>query len=559
MKQKNLKKCENILQFTALILLLCLLNIHAEKFFFRIDLTQEKRYSISAATKELLRELNDEVYVEIYLAGQLNTSFKRLQKSIRETLQEFKVYAGSNIQYRFIDPNQATKAQDRRRFHQQLIDKGIQATTLFDVVDGKKIQKVIFPSALVSYKHKEAALLLLKGSKTVNAQQQLNQSIEAIEYELASSIKKLSAKSKKTIAWLQGHGGPEEKQLTDIITAIDEQYVLDRVNLQTNTLDAYHTLLILSPEIKFSDIEKFKIDQYVMQGGNVLFLIKNIQMHTDSIQQGGTYAFQRNLELEDMLFKYGVRINADLIQDQQAGLIDVFVGYMGDKPNIQKIPWPYYIYLNKFGKHPIVRHLDVVYSEYLSTIDTIQVKGIKKTPLLFSSKYTKVRQTPIVIDLNELKKDQSKESYPQAHLPVAYLLEGSFQSVFTNRFLPKKLQGSNLIKQGKNAKIIVVSDGNCIVQKLDKKNNRTIPIDYDINRRQQLSNKAFIMNALAYLTDEKGIITSRNKQITLRLLDTLSMKEQKFYWQTLNLVLPVLMVMLFGLGRFYWRKRKYEM
>jgi gliding-associated putative ABC transporter substrate-binding component GldG len=551
------KRWEDILQFTAILWLLLLFNIWTSKVFWRLDLTEEKRYTISDASKRLLNELSEEVFVEVFLEGELNAEFKRLQKSIRETLELFRLQSNGKINYKFTDPNEATSPTARNRFYQQLTAKGLPYTTLYEMVDGEQKQKIIFPGAILSSKGKEMPILLLKGNKASSPQEQLNQSIEGVEYELASIVQKLTVQQKKRIAFLEGHEELTQRELTDITISLREFYEVEFIRLGNENLNRYDAVIVAQPKKPFSDLDKYDIDQYIMQGGNALFLIDKVQMNLDSIPLGGAYAIDYELNIEDLLFRYGTRLNLELIQDQQAGLIEVYVGNLGNQPNIKRLPWMYHIYLNTYSEHPIVRNLDAVYGKFVGTIDTVKAIGIQKTPLVFTSKYSKSKGIPSMVSLDEIKEAKQTTSFNQPHLPVAYLLEGEFTSLFANRFAPKGANQTTMIRKGKPAKVFVMSDGDIIRNEFNKKSGNAEPIDYDKFRQQTLSNKDFFLNVLSYMTDENGLISSRKKEILMRPLDNLRLKNEKTYWQFINVSIPILLVLSFGIGRYYWRKKKF--
>lgn len=552
------RKWEDILTFSAILLGAVLVNLNAGLLPLRLDLTEEKRYTITGATKNLLKNLDDVVYVEVYLEGDLNAGFRRLQKSVRETLEEFRVYAGQRVAYKFTDPADAPNEGARNRFYQQLAQKGLPPTTLYDNADGKQVQKVIFPGAIISYRNREMPVLLLKGNKAASPQEQLNQSVEGVEYELASAIQKLAVREKKSIAFVQGHDELPREQVQDMTTALSETYLVDFIELDHPDLDRYEALIVAQPKQPFTEQEKYAIDQYIMRGGSGLFLIDKVQMNLDSIALGGTYAFGYELNIEDMLFRYGARPNMNLVQDLQAGSIEVVTGNFGNRPNMNRLRWPYYVFLNNYSKHPVVRNLDVTYSKFVSTVDTVKAEGITKTPLIFTSQYSRVKDAPGMVDLNELKQDLNPELYTQPFMPVAWLLEGSFKSLFANRYAPAGMRNGEKIDQGEPSKIIVVGDGDIIRNEFDRETGRPLPIDFDRSSRQALSNKEFITNAIAWLVDENGLIASRKREVALRPLDTFRVNEEKLYWQLLNIVLPVVLVILFGIAWFWRRKKKYS-
>ncbi len=553
-----MKKWEDLLSFSAIVLALVLLNLNADRFFFRLDLTEEKRYSVSEATQQLLAGLTDNIYIEVYLEGDLNAEFKRLQKSIRENLDEFRLRSGGLIDYAFIDPNEAPNPQARQQFYQQLVSKGLPYTTLVDMVEGEQKQKIIFPGAILTYGNEQKPVLLLKGNKAASPQEQLNQSIEGIEYELATAIQQLTLKQKKKIAIVQGHQELNPAELQDLTASLNEFYKVDFIELGNQPLETYRAVVVAQPKTPFSDLDKFDLDQYVMKGGSLLFVMDKVQMNLDSIPKGGAYAFGYDLNIEDLIFRYGVRLNNDLLQDQQAGLVEIYVGQRGDQPNIRKLPWPYFIYLNTYSKHPMVRNLDAIYAKFANSLDTVAAPGITKTPLVFTSKYSRRKGVPGIVSFDEIKEVRDQSKFNEPYLPVAYLLEGSFRSYFAARFAPAGTGPQTVIKEGKPAKVMVVADGDIIRNEFNRQTGKPEPIDYDKHRQESLSNKEFMLNALAYLTDANGLITSRTKEVRLRLLDELRIREEKLQWQLLNIVVPVLLIVFFGLVRFYWRKRKYE-
>ncbi|MDW8288482.1 MAG: gliding motility-associated ABC transporter substrate-binding protein GldG, partial [Flammeovirgaceae bacterium] len=466
--------------------------------------------------------------------------------------------SGGKVSFQFTNPHEASNPAARNRFYQQLTAKGLPYTTLYEMIDGEQKQKIIFPGAIVSTQGKETAVLLLKGNKASSPQEQLNQSIEGVEYELAVAIQKLTSSQKKHIAFTEGHDELSPKQLVDLLSALKEFYQVSFINLAQENLSKYSAIIVARPEKPFSELEKFELDQYVMKGGNALFLIDKVQMNLDSIPLGGAYAIPYDLNLEDLLFRYGVRLNAELIQDQQAGLIEVYVGEFGNRPNIKRLPWVYHMYLNTYSKHPAVKNLDAIYSKFVGTIDTVKAVGIRKTPLVFSSKYSRIKPIPNMVSLDEIKEAKQASLFNRPHLPVAYLLEGEFTSLFANRFPPKNVHNTTVIRKGKPAKVFVMSDGDIIRNEFNKKTGNPEAIDYDKYRQQTLSNKEFFLNILSYMTDENGLISSRKKEIIMRPLDTFRLKTEKLFWQVFNIVLPVFLIVLFGIVRFFWRKRAYE-
>ncbi|MBD0402238.1 gliding motility-associated ABC transporter substrate-binding protein GldG [Flammeovirga sp. EKP202] len=554
-----MRKWEDLLSFSAVVLFFILLNIHSDQLFFRWDLTEEKRFSINPATERLLNNLPDEVKIDVFLDGPLNAEFEHLKQAIQETLDEFKIQSNGKLDFRFVDPNDFADPRQKRAFQQSIINKGIPQTTLFDVsANGEQTQRLIYPGALISYKGKQKGVLLLKGNSARSSQEQINQSIEGVEFELASAIKELSQTQSKKIAIIQGHDELTPMEMTEAINALKKKYYVAEVN-DMSTLNQFDGIIVAQPKKKFPNRDKYYIDQYLMNGGNAMFLMDRVQMNKDSIPLGGTYAFGYDLNIEDLLFRLGVRPNIDLIQDQQAGLIEIVAGNFGDKANLKKLPWPYFMYLNTFSEHPIVRNMNVVYGKFVSSLDTVKSKGIKKTPLVYTSNYSRARKMPNIISLDEIKEVNQKELFNAPHIPVAYLLEGKFQSLYANRFPPKGIPKSSLIKSSKKeTKVIVMGDADIIKNEINPITGKMESIEFDRFQNQSLSNLDFLMNAMDYLTDEEGLILARNKKVTIRPLDSFKIREEKTMWQWLNVGVPVMITILLGIGFIYQRRRKYN-
>lgn len=555
-KIKKTSKWEDILELIVVLLVLLLLNILGQKYFSRLDLSEEKRYSISEASQNILKNLDEQVYIEVYLTGDLNTSFKRLERSIREKLDEFSLYGGKNIQYRFVNPDDILDNKKRSEFYNDLAKKGLSPTNLYETIQGKKVQKTIVPGVVISYKNKEKAVLLLKGNKASSPQEQLNQSIENVEYELISAIQRISIRQKPLIAFIEGYGQVPPQKTFDFFNSLSEQYIIDRVNLKRkSSLLDYDAIILAQPKTRFSEPERYKIDQFIMHGGKSLFFIDKVQMELDSIAINGAYAFGYDLNLEDMLFRYGVRINLDLVQDQQAGSLLINVGKFGDKPNLQKIPFPYYPILNTFSSHPIVKNLDAVYTKFVSTIDTVKAVGIRKTPLIFTSKYTRIKKCPSLIALNELRQELDPKLYTKQHLPVAYLLEGSFKSIY--HFPVREVNDDDFLEKSKETKIFVCADGDFLHNEIDRRKGTPLALGFDQLNGRTFMNKELITNALAYMLDENGIITARKNEVKMRPLDRFRIQEERLEWQAFNLLTPLALIIAFGLLKFWLRKRRW--
>ena len=551
------KSIGEILKLLITITALILLNILASKYFFRWDLTEENRYTINEATKQMLSTLDDQVYVEVYLAGDLNPDFKRLQKSIGETLAEFNIYSSNQVQYSFNDPTIAMSQKAKNDFIQQLVVKGIKPTRLYDNEDGKQTQKLIFPGAIVSYSGREVGVTLLKSNQTANAIEKLNLSIESLEYELANAISKLISIERQNIGLVKGHGEPKDIHMNGLKIALEESYFVENTLLTNSKLGQYRSLVIAKPTKKFSEQDLYHLDQYIMNGGSVLFMIDKLEVNMDSISSPFNYAFPYDLGLDGMLFKYGVRINNTLIQDRMAGTELVVVGNIGDQPQFKPFRWLFYPIINKYSDHSAVKNLDAVLTKFVSTIDTIKVANVLKTPIMFTSAYSRSLTAPVLVSLTQLRKDFTPEKLNQKNLPVGYLLEGKFKSFFVNRFLPDNVDNEGRKNESQFAKIVVIADGDLAKNEVNPTSGQPLELGYDRNTRNTFANKDLIVNLIAYLTDSDGLITARSKEVKIRLLDNVKTERDGTFWKMLNLILPIILLVVFGMAKYYWRKRKY--
>jgi len=537
MKQKLIK----IVVFLGAIIGL---NALASFVFFRWDLTEEKRYTISDATKRLLENLDGQVVIKVYLSGDFPAGFERLERATKETLEAFADYAGNNVAYRFIEPNDS-------KLQEELVQKGLIPTNLFANEDGKRTERLVFPGAVLVYEGKEYPVQLLKGNKTSSSEEQLNQSYEGVEFELASAIRRLTLKERKRIGILVGHTKVPPPRFSDLLATLQQDYDLYFDIQNPDSWEKGDLLLLPKPDAPFSEDEKYRLDQFVMKGGKLLLFTDGARV--DSVSLEGTFAQPLDLNLEDLLFKYGCRINQNLVKDLSCAMIPLNVGNMGDKPQIKPMPWRFFPLVNNFPKHPIVRNLDAIYARFASTIDTVEASGILKTPLLLTSQYTKTLKTPALVAYNEARQQPDPREYNSGVKNMALLLEGSFSSLYNNRLLPNDPRTQTFVGKSKPTKIIVVADGDLIVNDMDYQRNAPFPLGYDRLTKNTFANKDFALYAIDYLLDSEGLITARNKQVTLRPLDKVRLKEERTQWQVLNLIGPLVLIGLIG-GLWQWRR-----
>lgn len=556
MKKRTLKITE-IGEWIILLVMLVLLNIILSGTFLRLDLTEDKRYSISPASEKIMKEIQDKVFVEVYLEGEFPAGFQRLQKAIRETLEQFRSLSGDKIEYKFVNPGAAPDAKTRNEVFNQLANLGLQPTNLMVKEGVEQVQKIIFPGAVIRAGAKEIPVQLLKGNQSAPPAERLNQSVEGVEYELANGIKLASQKGRKNIAVLTGHGEYAGKAIQDLGLTLKQYYNPVPVHLsKTDSLIGYDLVILCRPTEPFSDFDQFKLDQFLVKGGKMLIFMDGIRAELDSIKPDGNLAFPYQTRLEDLFFKWGFRVNADLLLDMNCGAIPLVVGIMGDKPETRLVPWRYFPVLNDFSKHPIVKNMDALYGRFVSTIDTAINPEIKKTGLLFSSKYSRIVTSPVRLSFNEARLNPQPEQYKQSTLPVSYLLEGRFSSFFQNRMVPEANSKLGFKNQDKPGKIIVMADGDMVRNDTNKR-GEYFGLGYDRFMQTTFANKDFILNSISYLLDENGVILARNKSIALRPLDKPRINEEKWFWQSLNVGGPILFLISFGLIRLFFRNRKY--
>jgi ABC-2 type transport system permease protein len=551
------KKLGDFLLLANGLVLILLLNLIGSVFFFRLDLTEEKRYSIKTQTKALLKNLDDKVYIEVYLEGDLNAGFRRFQKAIKETLEEFRLYSGNKIQVIYTDPSLAVSDKARNEFMAGLSAKGVQPTNVIENQNGQRIEKLIFPGAVISYGGAEAGVMLLKGNKARTPEEEINQSIEGIEFELANAIDKLTRIDRKTIGIVTGHGELDTRQTASLQNALLEGYDVLQTELSGATTLKFDALILAKPTQRFSVADKLALDQYIVNGGNVLMLIDKLEASIDSASTPGYFAFPYNTDLDEQLFKYGIRLNSDLIQDKSSGLYPVVTGQTGGKPQMQLMEWPFYPLVNHYADHVTTRNLDAVITKFASTIDTVKSPGIRKTPILFSSQYTRVISAPVSVDVNALRNNVDPAKFDKAFVPLGYLLEGKFTSAFKNRFLPEEFDSNKFKSDGVEAKVIVIADGDLARNEINPRTGKPQPLGFDPFTNYTFANQDLILNMVSYLTDGNGLISTRNKEVKIRPLDKARITDEKLMWQFINLVIPIVVLIVFGIVRAALRKRKY--
>lgn len=550
-----------LMHFILALVIIISLNLIGSIYFFRIDMTAEKRYSLTNSTKELLRELDDIVYFKVYLEGDFPAGFRRLSNQSREILEEFRAYS-DYVHYEFINPLQASDSEQREANINDLMKKGLSPTQLQVKADDASSQQLIFPAALVSYKGYEVPVQLLQDQIGMEHENILNNSVQALEYNFATAIRQLITEKKPIVGFLSDIGEPHPKYLADIKMSLSDFYTVRDIKIDSSysPLKDLETLIIPKPRKEFTEDSKFLIDQYIMQGGSCLWLIDPVFADMDSLKTNPeTIGMYWPLNIDDMLFRYGVRFNPDLLKDLHSVPIPVTTGMVGNRPQISLVSWHFFPMITPISNHPIVKNLNAIKTEFVSSIDTVGTPSVKKTVLLETSSFTRIMNTPARISLDILHNPPDESLFKAGPQAIAVLLEGEFESIYRNRLNPGVTLPDNLeIKEYSNpTKMIVVSDGDIILNQLNAQ-GQPYPLGYDKYLNENFGNRDFILNAINYLANDPSIMEARNKEVRLRLLDKTKVKANSLKLQLANTLLPVLIIVIFGLIRFWIRKGKYS-
>jgi len=569
---KNNKGLSSKYGWLILLVVLVGINLLAARIHYRLDLTQEKRYTLSAPTKNLLSKLDEEVEVDFFLQGDLKAGIRQLSKSTQELLQEFNEYCDGKIRVRTFDPLTSLDDSAKMVFMDSLRRIGIQPKT--QVAQSKKgeeqSQRIVIPGAILKYKDKIFPVDLLKGvqaGRDGQPEEQLYTNAETLlEYKFGSALDKITRVKPPAVGYVVGNGEPLDFRVYNLIQDLRANYRFGVLRLDSVPLIPleYDALLIVKPVEKFSDREKLSLDQYVMHGGKLIWAIDQLHAEMDSLSHDHeTVAYDRGLELEDLFFKYGVRVNQDLVEDLQSASLNMVVGRNGDKPDIQLVQWPYFPLLNGSLTHPISKNLDPVYAKFANSIDTVKAPGIQKTVLLQSSANGRTVSTPALISFESGKDGPDPRAFTKPNIPVAMLLEGKFSSLFANRVGMAVADSlANYYKQpflpaaANNTAVIVIGDADIVMNEVSQQGPLPMGLNRDIN--YPFANEDFIQNCVEYLVNPSRILETRSKDYTLRLLDPAKVEADRSFWQFMNILLPVLLVIAGGYIYQALRKRKYQ-
>ncbi len=554
-----------------LLLALAVINYLASDFHLRFDLTKEKRYTLGKATKDLLAALDENVEIDVFLKGEFPSGFRKLSNTANDFLRLLKE-SSAKINYKFISPEENMPGTGST-YGDTLIGKGALPINLTVQKQAGQSSNIIFPVALMRYKDKESLIHLYNGASRSISQQEINSAEALMEYQFTSALNGLVHTEKPIVAYSIGNGEPTDARTMGLQEALQDDYQLFtfNINAQPAIPDTFKALLIVKPSLAFSEEEKLKIDQYIMRGGKLMLYVDNLIAEQDSLRYGNTsqtIAYDRNLNLTDLLFRYGARVNPSLIMDLQCDFLPFVVGGTQENPQFDFLHWNYYPLFEPKGNHLITKNLGLVASKFVNSIDTIAATGIEKTVLLSSSPNSRVISTPALISLNENKNTPQDAKFNQQDIPAAILLEGKFTSLYKNRVAANvrdSLQAMGLPFRGEapeTTKIIIAGDGDMALNDVSAKNG---PLPLGVNLftlgspyEYTFANKQFLINSLEYLVNNPAIIETRNKDIVLRLLNTSRVNESKATWQFINVALPVLLIIISGGVYQAIRRRKYS-
>lgn len=537
-------------------------------FHYRFDLTQEKRFTLSKGTTQLLQTLDDKVYIDVFLYGNLPAGFKKLANSTKELLESFKEYAPKNIIFNFSNPLQHAADTSQQKLIDSIYQLGLQPTNIHvqAKLGEEERQRLVLPGALIHYKNRVVAVDLLKGVNQAGSFETLNNAEALLEYKFASAIYNITRKTVPLIGYAVGHGEPLGYNVVDALKTLAKNYAVDTVNIRTQQYIPvyFDALIITKPTKPFTDQDKLKIDQYIMHGGKLLWMIDNLHAEMDSLYKTNKYvAFDRALNLEDILFKYGVRINTDLVQDIQSDKIPMVVGTVGNQPQTQLLRWPYFPLLQGNSNSAITKNLDPVLSIFPNSIDTVSASGIQKTILLSTSPNARILSTPAIVSFESLKIANDPNAFTKPNIPVAVLLEGKFSSLYAHRLTNTQkdslysLTHQSFTENSQYNKMIVIADGDIMLNSVTEKEG-PLPMGMNQYTRTQYANADFLLNSIDYLVNTNNILETRSKSYTLRLLDLKKLDKEASLWQWINIGIPIIAVLLFGTIYNYVRKEKYK-
>ena len=557
-----MKKQKSLQSFLGIAIALIVINIASNFLFHRFDLTADKRYTLSETTKTILNNISEPLFIDVYLEGNFPAELRKLQTETKQLLEEFQAQ-NKNIHFVFVDP--LADENVAVQMAEQLFANGMKPINITVNDKGKQSQEMIFPWAVATQGDNNSKIQLLKNAMAASTEDKVASSVQHLEYAITEAIYKVSSEKSKKIAIIKGIGEPDDIYIADFLRTVKDSYFIAPFTLESvavnpektlNDLKGYDLAVIAKPTLQFTDEQIQVLDQFVMNGGKSIWLLDQVHAEMDSLynKSGEMLVMPKDQSLGAMLFKYGVRVNPDLVKDEMGSPIKLAIGQQGSETVYETFNWKFAPYSVSFSTHPIVKNIDGVKFDFANSIDTLQ-NDIKKTVLLTTSPYATKVGTPTIIGLAQTIQEQTDPAQkPQPVIPLAVLLEGNFTSVFKNRIVPFKMDG--YLTDGKPNKMIVISDGDIIKNQLDKE-YQPLELGYDKWTNTLYGNKEFLINAVNYLLDDNGLIHLRTKEVKLPLLDKEKVYKDYSTIQTIIVALPLAVLAIFGLLFTYFRKKKY--
>ena len=565
-----------LIEFGVVVAAVVFINVIGTYVFARLDLTSDHRYSLTQSTKQLLKDVDEPILFRVYLDGNdLPAEFKRLRNETKEMLNQFRAY-NHNVEYEFFNPGTIEDDKQRNELYKDLVQHDIQPSTIHQKSANGVQQLVIIPAAEITYKGNKSYVQLLQSQQYVSEDDEVNNSIQNLEYVLSNAIRTLSRSKKPVVAFSMGHGELPMANLYDLQRSLYENYTLDTVTLNENVnalrivnktdsgytfVPKYDVLIVAKPTKTFSDRDLFVLDQYVMMGGRVLWLVDPLDADMDSLSaHPQAIATRLPLRLDELFYAYGVRINPDLIMDIRCRPIPMVVGQVGDRPQYNFTPWYYFPDLIPTSSHPIVRNLDIIKSDFVSSVQLLESDNdVMQTVLLSTSEYSRIKNAPVIIDLNEARQEPDQRLYNRKNVPVAVLLQGQFRSMWRSR-LPEgftSLPEIGFRSQSEDTKMIIVSDGDIAKNRYNPNDGTTYPLGLDAYTNTMYANKEFMLNAVNYLAGNDEAMASRGKSVQLRKLDVVKSKQYSLAVKTINIAVPVVLIILAGGVVYIVRRHRY--
>src|SRR5690554_490031 len=573
MKKRVVEKSKVWIEAVLGIAFFVLLAFLSSFVFLRFDLTEEKRHTLTPTTIDLVKSLDDVVYIKVFLDGDFPADYQRLSQAVKEKLDEMRAYGGDKIQYEFINPSEAPDKKSREAMYGELVEKGLFYSALQIRNKDGVSEKIVFPGALVSYKDKEVPLQILQNQQRVTDAEMINRTINNLEYALVNSIYQVQRTEKPKVAFLKGHGELTAMETKDFELELLKYYDVDRLAIngmvdalsrnvagEGRRVNRYNALIVAKPTESFSEQDKYIIDQFIMNGGKVLWMIDAMQMDLDSLRRTDlTMATPLRINLDDMLFNYGVRINRNLLLDRTCAPISLLTGPKGNE-RAEFFPWYFAPILIPEDAHPIVANVDPVITEFISSIDTVESPGVTKKIILTTSEYTRILNSPARVSFNIVAIEPDFGNSNRPHQPVGVLLEGEFTSNFKNRLSPEFYSQSLLdFKESSTfTRMLVIADGDIVKNGVSPDGTKFRPLGFDpVVNRKMYGNKELLINAVNYLLGDENLINVRSRSAKLRKLNEEKLIKERYFWQSVNIGVPIVITILVGIGQWIWRRRKY--